>query len=57
MSVSSPFWRVTFSVALSPLIEEPLIWNFVPSISFCIFFTASFAWPIWLASMPWYISA
>ena len=34
VSLSSPFWRSTFSVAESPLVDDPLIWNFVPSISF-----------------------
>jgi hypothetical protein len=57
VSESSPFWRWTLSVALSPLTCEPLIWNFVPSTSFCIFLTASAACPTWLASIPWYIRA
>ena len=39
--------------------DEPLIWNFVPSISFCIFLMPPSARPrpICFASIPWYIRA
>jgi hypothetical protein len=55
VSLSSPFWRSTFSVAESPLVDDPLIWNLVPSISFFICLMPPFASPssICLASIPW----
>ena len=59
VSLSSPFWRRTLSVAVSPLVVEPLIWNLVPSTYFCIFLMPSCACPrpICVASIPWYMSA
>src|SRR6185369_1351074 len=55
VSLSSPFWRSTFSVAESPLVDVPLIWNFVPSISLRICLMPPLASPssICLASIPW----